>query len=104
MSTRKTIRIPDILSRVNLHAHAYNGEKLSERLERLSLYAAVDSELAFLDNIRSFLYFVDILTEPQSHALIDTINEFSVAPIARYVATVNQFNQYLDPANYVEKE
>ena len=104
MATRKTIRIPDILSRVNLHARTYNGEKLSERLERLALHPLVDSEIAFLDNLRSFLYFVDVLTEPQSHALIDTLNEFSISPIARYVAAVNLFNQYLDPANYVEKE
>ena len=103
MTTRKTIRIPDILSRVNLHAFAPN-EKLSDRLERLSLYAIVDSELAFLDNLRSFLYFVDVLTEAQSHALIDTLNEFSIPPIARYVAVVNLFNLYLDPANYIEKE
>lgn len=101
MSKRKTIRISEILARINLHVSFRNadGEIEYSRIERHflenDLSAIASSELDYFDTVRSLLFFCDILTEKQSHAIIDERYNSSYTPIQRYVNVLRLFNEYL---------
>lgn len=101
MSKRKTIRISDILTRINLYISickvdgVLNFEAAERRLIKLDMECIAKAELAYLDTIRNMLYFCDILTEAQSYALIDAHYDSSRTPIQRYVNVLRLFNEYL---------
>ena len=101
MSKRKTIRISEILGRINLHVWfckvdgVIDYEKAERHMLDRGLEVIAKSDLEYFDDIRNLLFFCDILTENQSHALIDARYGVGRTDIQRYIDTLRLFNEYL---------